>query len=388
MYARPPEDFPETEYRARLAGAQGAMAEAGLAALLLSTEADLRYLTGFLTRFWESPTRPWYLIVPAAGDPVAVIPKIGAALMRQCGIGDIRTWASPDRIDDGVTILADALVGLVPPDGTIGVPDGDGTHLRMPLARWAMLQARCPRRFTGDGGTMRRLRLVKSAAEVARIGAACDIAGRAFARLGEVARAGVPLAAVFRRFQMLCLDEGADWVPYLAGAAGPAGYADVISPATDAPLAAGDVLMLDTGLVRGGYFCDFNRNYSVGRATAVARSAHARLIEATRAGFAAARPGATAAGLFAAMDAVLTGGRGGAAAGRLGHGLGMQLTEPPSLMPGDNTVLVPGMVLTLEPVVETAPGRLMVHEENIVIRDGGAEWLSPPAGPDLPEVPA
>jgi Xaa-Pro aminopeptidase len=76
---------------------------------------------------------------------------------------------------------------------------------------------------------------------------------------------------VFRRFQMLCLEEGADWVPYLAGAAGQGGYFDVISPATDAPLAPGDVLMLDTGAIRDGYFCDFDRNYSVGRAVACRR---------------------------------------------------------------------------------------------------------------------
>ena len=93
------------EFVARLARAQSAMAAAGLGALLLSTEADLRYFTGFLTRFWESPTRPWYLVVPAKGDPIAVIPSIGAALMGKTWIRDIRTWVSPDLNDDGVSLL-------------------------------------------------------------------------------------------------------------------------------------------------------------------------------------------------------------------------------------------------------------------------------------------
>lgn len=88
------------------------------------------------------------------------------------------------------------------------------------------------------------------------------------------------------------------------------------------------------------------------------------------------------------MDRVLTGGQGAAAGGRLGHGVGMQLTEPPSLMPADDTVLTPGMALTLEPVLETGPGRLLVHEENIVIRSDGADWLSPLASATLPELPA
>lgn len=49
--------FAPDEYRARVVRAQAAMAEAGLAALLLTTEPDIRYFSGFLTRFWESPTR-------------------------------------------------------------------------------------------------------------------------------------------------------------------------------------------------------------------------------------------------------------------------------------------------------------------------------------------
>ena len=131
-----PRGFPEAEYRARVAKAQAAMADAGLAALLLTTEPDVRYFTGFLTRFWESPTRPWFLIVPAAGAPVAVIPSIGAALMGKTWLTDIRTWRSPDYEDDGVSLLADALCEQVAEGGAIGVPSGAETHLRMPLADW------------------------------------------------------------------------------------------------------------------------------------------------------------------------------------------------------------------------------------------------------------
>ncbi len=373
--------FPASEYGARTAAAQAAMAHAGLGALLLTTEPELRYFTGFLTRFWESPTRPWFLILPVAGKPVAVIPQIGAALMAQSWLDDIRTWDSPDYADDGVSLLAEALAEL---DGPIGLPSGAETHLRMPLTDWARLQARVGAApFRDDAGILRRLRMVKSGAEIAKIAASCAIADRAFARLPEIARAGVSLAEVFRRFQMLCLDEGADGVPYIAGAAASGGYCDVISPATERALAPGDVLMIDTGLTRDGYFCDFDRNVSVGSAAPQVAAAHARLIEATQAGFAAARPGATAADLFHAMDAVL----GGGSTGRLGHGLGMQLTEPPSLIPADRTVLEPGMVLTLEPGIASAPGRILVHEENIVIREAGAAWLSSPLT-DLQELPA
>lgn len=377
--------LPASEFHSRVARAHTLMQEAGIDALLLTTEPEVRYFTGYLTRFWESPTRPWFIVLPADAAPVAVIPSIGAPLMGATWLQDIRTWRSPDYEDDGVSLLADALGGCVPAGGRIGVPSGPETHLRLPLDSWARLQtALADRSFGGDGDIMRRLRMVKSAQEIDKIQTACAVADAAFARVPEVARAGVPLARIFRDFQRLCLQEGADWVSYLAGGAGAGGYGDIIAPATDTPLQAGDVLMLDTGVVCDGYFSDFDRNWSVGPPSAEVEDAYARLLEACDAGFAAARPGATAADLFHAMDRILTGGAGGSDAGRYGHGLGMQLTEWPSLVPADQTVLQAGMVLTLEPGLSLTGDRTLVHEENIVITEDGARYLSSPAPRQLP----
>ena len=378
--------FPPQEFEARLTHAQHRMQAANLSALLLTTEPELRYFTGYLTRFWESPTRPWFLVVPISGKPIAVIPSIGAALMAQTWIDDVRTWSAPDLKDDGVSLLADSLNELTPNGASIGCPDGHETHVRMPLADLNRLQADIgARRITGDHGIMRTLRMIKSDAEVTKIRAACQIAARAFARVPEIASAGTPLDQVFRRFQILCLEEGADWVPYLAGGAEQGGYTDVISPATQTPLRPGDVLMLDTGLVRDGYFCDYDRNWSVGPPGAPIREAHAKLINASDAAFDLARPGATASQLFKTMNAVLTDGGEGPDAGRLGHGLGMSLTEWPSLIPDDHTELQAGMVLTLEPGI-AVNGKILVHEDNILITNDAPEFLSPRLGPEIAEL--
>jgi Xaa-Pro aminopeptidase len=61
----------------------------------------------------------------------------------------------------------------------------------------------------------------------------------------------------------------------------------------------------------------------------------------------------------------------------------MELTEQPSNTKDDNTLLKPGMVLTLEPSMVYAAGKSMVHEENIVITEDGAEWLTVRASPEL-----
>ena len=379
--------FDPSEFQNRLDRAQSLMAGAGLDALVLTTETDVRYFTGFLTRFWESPTRPWFLVVPQTGMPVAVIPSIGAALMRKTLITDIRTWSAPDLTDDGVTLLADTIRQVVGAGARIGVPDGHGTHLRMPLQDYQRVQDLLPQAtFTSDQRIIETLRRIKSGAELAKIERACTIAGRAFDRVGEIAGAGVPLDRVFRDFQSLCLAEGADWVPYLAGGTGPLGYDDVISPAAPEPLQQGHVLMLDTGLVWDGYFCDFDRNYAIGPVSDEVHSAYAKLLEATQAGQEAAVIGATATDIYHAMDRVLTGGLGGGDAGRLGHGLGMQLTEWPSFIATDPTEIVAGMVITLEPGITMSDGSVLVHEDDFVITEQGARQLTPRAPQQMAEI--
>ncbi|MEO0568659.1 MAG: Xaa-Pro peptidase family protein [Pseudomonadota bacterium] len=369
--------FPEAEYQARLAQAQAAMERHGFGALLLTEEPDIRYFSGFLTRFWESPSRSWFLVLPAHGRPIAVIPAIGAALMMQTWVEDIRTWPAPQPDDDGVSLLSDTLREL---GGPVALPIGYETMLRMPLADFDRLKAISDLAFVADEGLVAALRAIKSEAEIAKIAHTCAIAGRAFDRVGEIAGAGTPLSEVFRNFQRLLLEEGADWVPYLAGGAGQGGYGDVISPATDAPLQVGDVLMLDTGAICGGYFCDFDRNFAVGNVDQAARDGHAQLIEATKAGFQAACPGAMARDVWQAMADIVGAGD---TTGRLGHGLGMQLTEGLSLMAEDYNELRPGMVITLEPGIEMPGGKIMVHEENIVITETGARPLSRFSGSEM-----
>ena len=108
--------------------------------------------------------------------------------------------------------------------------------------------------------------------------------------------------------------------------------------------------MMDTGCTFDGYFCDFDRNWAVTRADDLARRAYDVLWRATEAGLEAARPGATCRDLFNAMRAVIAEmDESGGDIGRLGHGLGMQLTEQPSIAAFDGTVIEDNMVLTLEP---------------------------------------
>ncbi len=390
--SHPPRGFETAEYAVRTEKAQAAMARQGLAGLLLTTEPEVRYFTGFRTLFWQSPSRPWFLLVPATGKPVAVIPEIGAELMRQSWLDDVRTWSAPNPADDGVSLLIDLLSPVASRGDTLGLMMGHETHLRMPLGDYERLRAALPTLGVADCTPLiRSLRLIKSDAEIAKIAHICAIGSATFARVPGFAAVGMAQEEVFRAFRREALAQGADDAPYLVGGAGPGGYSDVISPPGRRPLAEGDILMMDTGCTWDGYFCDFDRNWAIGRADDPARHAYQVLWQATEAGLGTARPGATCRDVFNAMQSVIAEKSEQPAAqrsdvGRLGHGLGMQLTEWPSHAAWDETVLQENMVLTLEPSMAYGDGHMMVHEENIVIRQDGAHLLTARAAPDLPVI--
>ena len=391
VIALPERGFPESEFRARAARAQAMMAERGLDALLVCTEPEVRYLTGFHTPFWQSPTRPWFVILPAEGRPVAVIPGIGASAMATTWVTDIRTWPAPRPADDGLALLVDTLAELTGGvDGTstrIGLPMGHETHVRMPLADLDQLRVRiAPAGFVDATDIVRGLRMVKSDREVAKVAHICDVVSGAFEGIGNLLSVGMTEREAFRAFRIDLLERGADDVPYLVGATGP-GFDDIIKQPSDRVIESGDLLMFDTGSVFDGYSSDFDRYVAFGGADADAKRAYRTVWEATEAGLATAKPGATTSDLWRAMAEVLdAGGSLGNSVGRLGHGLGMQVTEWPSHTADDGTVLEEGMVLTLEPGLTWAPGRMMVHEENLVLRADGPELLSRRAPADLPII--
>lgn len=379
--------FPEAEFRERLARLQSLLHRDGLDALLLTTAPDIFYVTGFLTRFWESPARPWFLVVPASGEPIAVIPAIGQDLMSRTWIKDIRTWPAPDPSDDGVSLLAEVLSEQTPDNGRIGIPKGLETHLRMPLGDFERVADRLGTRAFIDGtNAIQRCREIKTEAEIEKLRAVCAVADRAFDSVNSFAYAGATMAEVFRSFQIKLLEEGADWVSYVAGVAAQNGYGDVISPASDTPMQRGDVLMLDTGAVKDGYFCDFNRNFAIGPVSDDTRRTHEALWYATQAALDQLRPGMRAMDAHAIIATEIERHGHRVVGGRQGHGLGLSLTEWPSFTELDGTELRAGMVLTLEPSAFVQNDRILVHEENIVLRDTGPELLSRRAPFTLPEL--
>lgn len=387
----PSRGFTTAELANRCNAAQSAMASRDIAALLLTSEAEVRYFTGFMTQFWQSPTRPWFVLLPASGRPIAVIPSIGVPLMRDCYIDDLRSWASPAETDDGISLLAELIHDHVGNSGRLGLMMGRETSVRMPLADIEALHAQLDTITVADmTADIQQIRMIKSPAEQEKLKHICGIVSRVFETIPSWVVAGMPLDDLFRRFKIKALEAGVDDVCYLVGSAGPDGYRDIIAPPNSRPLASGDVFMLDTGCVWDGHFSDFDRNFAIHHASDAAKDAHHRLFDATEAALDILKPGITANDLFLVMDHVLRPNQsaqmGGDEVGRYGHGLGIQLTEPPSHTNWDKTVIKAGMALTIEPSISYGDGLTMVAEENLLILDDGIMLLSERAPRDLPII--
>jgi len=159
----PKRGFDVSEFTQRTRKTQADMAKQDLAGILMMSEPEVRYFTGFQTLFWQSPTRPWFVFLPAVGKPIAVIPEIGAAMMRNTWVDDVRTWSAPAPHDDGISLLLDLLSPLAKSGERLGVMKGHESHLRMPLGDWETLLRKLPGLDIVDvTALLQKQRMVKS----------------------------------------------------------------------------------------------------------------------------------------------------------------------------------------------------------------------------------
>ena len=382
---QPERGFADAEFAARVTRAQSTMYEEELDAILVTSPANFRYFSGFDSQFWESPTRPWYLVIPAKGEPIAVIPEIAEPEVLATWLVNVISWPAPRPNDDGLSELAQVFSKIPPRFARIGAELGREMSLRMPVTDFNKLRALASRFELVDGSAaIWRTRMTKSPTEISHIRYVCQVVSESYEALASRLEVGMTEREINRLLRIDLAIRGLDSTPFLPVISGEGGVPQIVCGPSDRPIGDGDILFVDTGSTFDGYFCDFDRVYAVGEVGDDAKEAHDLVWRATEAGIRAARPGATAEDLWKAMQSVLdASGTVQSNVGRSGHGLGMQLTEPPSNMPGDLTVLEENMVITIEPGLEYAPGKMIVHEENVVITCDGAELLTRRAPQDM-----
>jgi Xaa-Pro aminopeptidase len=160
---------------------------------------------------------------------------------------------------------------------------------------------------------------------------------------------------------------------------------------TDRVVNDGDLVWLDAGCIVNGYWSDYMRMFCMGRAADKWKAAYRFIYEAVHACIRETKPGAPVSNAIAAFEKLLRASPYAEVADRLktarvAHGIGLDLIEPPSMSFVDQTILQPGMILTIEPSIYLPDIGFFMIEEDVLVTENGHRILSDPAPAELPEV--
>jgi Xaa-Pro aminopeptidase len=353
-------------YAERLERARARMRELGVDVLLLSTGADLPYLTGYEAMPLERLTM---LVVPAQADAVLVIPTLEAPrVAEQPDAFELFTW---DETDDPIEIVAGLVAGVAPDARAAAI--GDHTWARFVLDLQRALPDVAFRRATDITGP---LRVVKDAAEVDALRAAASVVDDVARAMRERPFAGRTELEVHRELVERMLEGGHERANFAIVAAGENAASPHHDP-SERLIELGDVVLCDFGGTMHGYCSDITRMFVVGDVDPEVRDAYEVLVVAQEAGVQAATVGTTCEAVDAAARSVIAdAGYGEFFVHRTGHGIGTEAHEDPYVVHGNRTPLVPGHAFSVEPGIYL-PGRFGLRLEDIVVAtDTGPERLN------------
>ncbi len=363
-------DFPRQEFQRRWANAQDLMVEEGLDAIFVTEKTNYRYFSGSQTIQFNNKQRPMTFVLPKRGSPAMIVYGLEAALVREeTWVEDVRGYVDvPFPADLVVTTFKD--LGLE--HGRIGCELGSEQRLWLTFEEFEAIRAGLPKaQFVDASRVFKRVRQVKSADEIARIEEACKITEVAW----ELVRRRIHPGMTVTQAECVCLqaliDAGSD--PVSPGFV----LLDVLGYGHDFKYKRGDLFFCDFGGSYGGYKADFARMASFGPPSDTLKQSHEQIMRVFNGVLDSMAPGRrckdVAERFNREVEAIgysrLQGSK------RIGHGLGIEHQESPSLNVVDETELVPGMVFTPEPRF-VRDGQFIMVEEDVVITESGMRKLS------------
>jgi Xaa-Pro aminopeptidase len=336
-----------------------AVREAGADALWVHPGVDLRHLTGLTPIAMERPTA---LLVMAPGGLRALAPEMLASELAEVEGADVVAWTDGDGPEAAIARVLDGVRTLMVGEG---LPTGIAFALRA---------ARPGLELALDPGILAGLRERKRPDELEHLRAAGRHADEAAAWIAGQPLAGLTERELALRLTVRFLEAGAD--PYGGYIVASGAHGALPHHVTgDSPIDPAAPLLCDFGCAVAGYHSDITHIYlprepgaEVQEALEVVRAAH----DAVIAGLEPGMPAEEADRL--ARDVIAAAGHGERFIHRTGHGVGLEIHEPPYLRPGNPAPLQPGHVFSVEPGIYV-PGRFGVRFENLVH-----------LGPDGPEL--
>jgi Xaa-Pro aminopeptidase len=344
----------------RLADFRRRLDAAGLDGYWLTDAANVRYLTGFRG---EDST----LLVTAGRSALITDSRYSEEAEREAAVNEVISRHTPMAQAAGTACKS---LGI----GRLGITPTNLTHADYEgLAAAAPALELLPRR----AGIAEGMRARKDAGEVRAIRAALACAEEALtALIGEVqpGRSERWLAARLE-FEMRTRRAEDASFDIICAAGANASVPHAVSG--DAQVAAGEGVLFDWGARVDGYCSDLTRMVGVGRIPAQLRDLAEVVLEAQEAVFARLKPGNRCGDADAAGRAVIArAGYGRQFGHSVGHGVGLKVHEQPYLGPQSEVVLLPGMVVTVEPGIYV-PGQIGVRvEEMALVTEDGHEVLT------------
>lgn len=336
-----------------------------LDAVIITVPRHVYYLTGFAS---EPHERFLGLVLPKGEEPFLLVPALDAEAAAQASsVQRIYTHSDTDS-------AYEVLRGLLPASlGSIGIETEHWT-----VSRYEELKTYIGvSQVSSVDGLLRDMRVIKSESEIGLMKDAVALVEKVLKRGLEKVAVGVSETDLVAEleFQMKKL-----------GAQSPSFSTMVLTgPASALPhgvpgsrkISSGDLLLFDLGVYLNGYASDITRTFAVGEVSEEHRRIYNAVLAGNEAAIGAVRPDVTCASVdAAARNRIEADGYGPYFNHRLGHGLGLDVHEYPSLHGRNEAVLKAGMTFTIEPGVYV-PGVGGVRiEDDVLVTSGGVEVLT------------
>ncbi|MDG6901641.1 MAG: aminopeptidase P family protein [Nitrososphaerota archaeon] len=379
--------------------ARRVMERKGLDCLVATSRENVHYSTGFDSFLKQvNPLTPVFgvwsgegsgaptLVTSYSESDAVVAGRIGAESVRlygsfplvlsEKGLSPIekellelcRLGASPDPVSAVASALRDAGAD----SSRIGIDETGLPYGMLEKIRAALKEAKS---VEPAAAVFREIRSVKTEEEISKLREVVRVTEGAMKGSMELAKPGSTTSKIVQAVNEFEVAEGARPTFTVVGSRNIGAFPN--APGDDEVLRSGDLVRYDVGCNLNGYCSDLGRTLAIGRPPAQV----SRLYRATLAGLEAAldqvRAGVKASEIFrTAVNEVRSRGIKHYQRHHVGHGIGMEVYDPPSISETDDTVLEEGMVINLEtPYYELGVGGLIV-EDCLVVRGRGYDLLS------------
>jgi len=349
------------DYSARRDKARRLAHEAGVDALHVVSGPNFRWFSGLVPHSGGWPVWATYAVIPVDGDPGLLLSRMHADLLdlETCPIKHVEVYMDGEDPTPALKRLYDG-AGLS--HATVGVEDG------MWFGDVELVRAAIPNvQLKRTQSIFDELRSVKDADEIALIRRAAQIHDAGYAAALNAIRAGTTVGRAGLEIISAMVDAG-DETMEIAGA---------FTRLSNRTLAKGDIVDVDLWPGSfGGYRADSARNVFIGEPSEEAVKLYELTRQAYQAAVSVVRPGTPAEEVHRACQAVIEAG-GRKQVWKVGHGVGLNNShEAPLLQRGNQRLLEPGMVFTIDPGVFIRRDVPIHIEDTVVVTATGYENLN------------